>query len=129
MAATRLLGRLRRQAITSACWLVRKQALIMPLKRFRPLVALLALTACAASGSSAAGPSYGKLNGVLASDAPVLFVPVGVDDLGCSMYTKKPLHEGILVDMSIWYRTATDRFALDASRCVSDNLAPRRQNP
>lgn len=101
----------------------------MPPRPFHLLTSLatpLALAACTIA-TSAADP-YGDLNGVLASDAPILFVPVGKDDQGCTQYTKKPLREGILVDTGIWYRTADDRFVLDASRCVPDPLSTKEVN-
>ena len=90
------------------------------------LAASLPLIACSAPGSSATESPYGRLNGVLASDAPIVFVPVGVNEQGCTMYTKKPLREGILVDTGIWYRTADDRFVLDASRCAPGHASSGR---
>lgn len=102
----------------------------MPLKPSCILFALvvpLVSAACTVAGPSATDRSSGQLNGVLASDAPVMFVPVGINDRGCTMYTKKPLREGILVDSAIWYRTADDQFVLDANRCVPDDLAPERE--
>lgn len=98
--------------------------------RLMTLVAApLALAACAVTGPAPAGQSYGALNGVLASNAPVLFVPVGTDERGCTQYTKKPLRDGIMVDTGIWYRTADDQFVLDANRCVPDDLAPAKEKP
>jgi len=87
----------------------------------------LALAGCATSVPPPDEPTtepHGKLNGVLAANAAVLFVPVGTDEQGCTQYTKRPLREDILVDTGIWYRTANDRFVLDASRC-----APERESP
>ncbi|MFI9652648.1 hypothetical protein [Guyparkeria halopsychrophila] len=101
----------------------------MFLKPFRTLVSLatpLILAACAAPGSSVADPSYGQLNGVLAADASILFVPVGVDNRGCTMFSKRPQRQGILVDSGIWYRTGDGQFVLDANRCVPKDLAPAR---
>jgi len=83
------------------------------------LVTPLSLAACASPGASG-DSAYGSLTGVLAAEAPVVFVPVGSDDDGCTMYTKELLREGILVDTGIWYRTADDHFVLDPSRCVAD---------
>lgn len=103
----------------------------MRINSFRTLAVLAAslpLVACTAAGSYAAESPYGSLNGVLASGAPILFVPVGVDDRGCTMYTKKPLREGIMVDTGIWYRTADDQFVLNADRCAPDEHAPRRED-
>lgn len=81
------------------------------------LAASIALTACATRGSAGEETAYGDLRGVLAADGPVLFVPVGSDDRGCTQYTKKPLREGLMVDTGIWYRTADGHFDMDADRC------------
>ena len=97
----------------------------MPTHLHRILAALsapLLLAGCVTASSSSADRSYGELNGVLAANAPVLFVPVGTDDRGCTQYTKKPLRDGIMVDTGIWYRTADGRFVMDASRCMPDRL-------
>ena len=87
------------------------------------LTTALALVACTTTAS--ATDPYGDLNGVLAANAPILFVPVGTDDQGCTQYTKKPLREGIMVDTGIWYRTADDHFVMDASECVPDTRTTR----
>lgn len=97
----------------------------MPIHRTLALTALALATHPTAAFS--ATTSYGELEGVLAADAPILFVPVGVNDHGCTLYTKKPLREGLFVDTGIWYRTADDRFVMNADRCVPDVLAPNRR--
>lgn len=99
-----------------------------PLRTLTAMAAPLILGACAVTGTSAAERSYGELNGVLASNAPILFVPVGTNDQGCTTYTKKPLRDGIMVDTGIWYRTADDQFVMDASRCVPDGLSAKTDN-
>ena len=81
------------------------------------LAAPLLMTACATTSSSPADRSYGQLSGVLAANAPILFVPVGQNDQGCTQYTKKPLRDGIMVDTGIWYRTADGHFVMDAGQC------------
>ncbi|MCL7743565.1 hypothetical protein LV476_01190 [Guyparkeria hydrothermalis] len=96
-------------------------------KALATLASSVSLAACMTS-SAVADNTFGELNGVLASGAPVVFVPVGTNDRGCTMYTKKPLRDGILVDTGIWYRTAHDQFVLDADRCVPDHLAPKRED-
>jgi len=100
---------------------------IKPFRILAMLGATLALIACAAVGPAAADRPYGSLNGVLAAGAPILFVPVGVDARGCTLYTKKPLRDGIFVDTGIWYRTTDDQFVLDATRCVPDDLVPEEK--
>ncbi len=82
------------------------------------LAASLALAACTTSGSAGEENACGDLRGVLAAEAPILFVPVGSDDRGCTQYTKKPLREGLMVDTGIWYRTADGHFDMDADRCA-----------
>lgn len=59
----------------------------------------------------------GGLEGVLSSESAVIFVPVAVDDRGCTQYTKRPLKEGIAVDAAIWYRTKDGHFTIDANAC------------
>ena len=100
---------------------------ITPSRLMAMLAMPLTLATCTVYGSPATDRSYGHLNGVLAADAPILFVPVGVNDHDCTLYTKKPLREGIFVDTGIWYRTADDRFVMNADRCVPDVLAPNRR--
>lgn len=97
---------------------------IRPSITLTALIASLLLTACSTTASSGPSPQYGTLDGVLAAGAPVRFVPVGTNNQGCTQYTKKPLRDDILVDTGIWYRTADDRFVLDANRCVPERASP-----
>ncbi|MGM0517530.1 MAG: hypothetical protein ACQER6_08010 [Pseudomonadota bacterium] len=79
----------------------------------------LSLAACSQGGHLPSGPASGSdADGVVSDGHPgVIFVPVGVDSRGCIQYTKRPTHEGIVVDAAIWYRDKDGNFVLDSSQC------------
>ncbi len=81
-----------------------------------PLVVAGCSTDFASSTGQPSSPKQGS------SDTPgVIYVPVGVNERGCTQHTKRPTKEGVAVDAAIWYRTSDGRYTTNADACEPSN--------
>jgi len=76
----------------------------------------LTVVGCSADHASSTRQPPTPVHG--ASGTPgFVYVAVGVNERGCTQYTKRPTKEGIAVDAAIWYRTSDGRYTTDADIC------------
>jgi len=89
-------------------------SVIKHIERMIGLAVALTVVGCPADHPPLTGqpPSQGP------SEAPgFVYVAVGVNERGCTQYTKRPTKEGIAVDAAIWYRTSDGRYTTNADIC------------
>lgn len=91
-------------------------SVIKHIERMIGLALALTVVGCSANHASSIRQPPSPTQG--SSEPPgFVYVDVGVNERGCTQYTKRPTKEGIAVDAAIWYRTSDGRYTTNADIC------------
>jgi len=82
--------------------------------RSAPLVVIVTATAMLALAGCAAAPGASGAD----TEPPYRWKAVGTSEAGCTLYTKVPKVENVLVDTAVYTRIPDGRYVLDLDGCL-----------